>query len=69
LSKKGFPEPEDIELDSDEAILKWFLKKTKGKTKLEPKDWRRVFFYLKSKGFNSEEIYDFFRKRRGYEGE
>jgi len=56
-------------LDSDEAILKWFLKKTKGKTKLEPKDWRRVFFYLKSKGFNSEEIYDFFRKRRGYEGE
>lgn len=69
LKKKGFSLPDEIVVESSNAIEKWFLKKTKGKTKLEQKDWQRLFMYLKSKGFSSEEIFDFFRKRRLYEGE
>lgn len=69
LKKKGFPVPDEIVVESSDSIEKWFLKKTKGKTSLERKDWQRVFLYLKSKGFTSEEIFDFFRKRRVYEGE
>lgn len=69
LSKKGFPIPERIELATDAAIEKWVLKKTKGVSKLERKGLQKLFFYLRSKGFSSDEIFDFLRKRGFYEGE
>ncbi|GAB4435766.1 MAG: hypothetical protein OHK0040_06970 [bacterium] len=69
LMRKGFPEYGEIGSAGNEAMEKWFLKKSKMVGKLDRKGWQKIFFYLRSKGFSTEEIHDFMRKRGGYEGE
>lgn len=69
LIKKGFPECEDIKSAGEEAMERWFLKKSKTMEKRDKKAWQKLFSYLRGKGFSTDEIYDFIRKRGFYEGE
>ncbi|MCX7991508.1 MAG: RecX family transcriptional regulator [Proteobacteria bacterium] len=69
LKKRGFDTNIDI-VDTQEDIEKWFKKKVKdAKKPFNRKEIARVFRYLLSKGFSSEEVYSFLKKEGIYEGE
>ncbi len=69
LQRKRLPVPESFETLGEEAMERWFLKKSKGQSKLDKRGLQKMFFYLKSKGFGTSEIMEFLRKRGVYEGE
>lgn len=70
LTRKGFCPPDILSRDGNpESMERWFLKKTGGRKALNKKEWAKVFAYLKSKGFYTEDILDFLRKRGLYERE
>lgn len=69
LKKRGFNVDIDI-VDSEEDIKKWFLKKIKEvKRPYSRKDIARVYRYLLSKGFSSEEVVSYLKKEGIYERE
>lgn len=69
LKKKGFNS--DIDIDNrEEDIRKWFHKKIKQIRKpIDRKKIARIYRYLLSKGFSSEEVLSFMKKEGIYEGE
>lgn len=69
LKRKGFFVDLLFDKSKEAAIEKWFLKKTKGASTFDKKDWNKIFLYLKSKGFYSDDIYEFLRERGFYERE
>lgn len=67
LLKKGFQYVPNDEKYSEEALEKWYKKKMGEKKLQDKKDFSRVYNYLLSKGFHSEDIIDFLRKRGSYD--
>lgn len=69
LKKRGFKNDLNIE-NQEEDIRKWFEKKIKQERKpFDRKKIARIFRYLQSKGFTSEEIISFLKKEGMYERE
>lgn len=69
LKRKGFNNEIEIE-NSEDDIRKWFEKKIRQIEKpLDRKKIGRIYRYLISKGFKSEEVLNFLKKEGIYEGQ
>ncbi len=68
LLRKGFIDRgEEVEYDKSK-LEKWYVRRMGNQKITDPKTWRKMYNYLLSKGFYSEDIIEFLKGWTEYEG-